>query len=154
MTNNLESLTLDVSQGLDISASVEVVWQNLLRRLSTDNSAPDGAPMPMILEATPGGRWFRDLGDDQGHLWGHVQVIKAPHLLEIQGPMFMSYPVASHIQFRVDETDGGATLSLHHRAFGLIDDQHREGVVPGWKWLLERTKAMSEIAPPEDATSI
>ena len=27
------------------------------------------APIPMILEAWPGGRWYRDLGDNNGHFW-------------------------------------------------------------------------------------
>ena len=44
----------------------------------------------MTLEPRPGGRWFRDLGDDNGHFWGHVQAIKRPTLLEITGPLFMS----------------------------------------------------------------
>jgi len=27
--------------------------------------------------ALAGGRWFRDIGNNAGHLWGHVQVIRA-----------------------------------------------------------------------------
>jgi uncharacterized protein YndB with AHSA1/START domain len=42
--------------------------------------------MPMVLEARPGGRWFRDLGGNDGHFWGLVQAIKRPTLLEITGP--------------------------------------------------------------------
>lgn len=57
--------------------------------------------MPMILEEWPAGRWFRDLGNGQGHLWGFVPVIKPPTLIEIQGPMFMSYAVAGHLQLRL-----------------------------------------------------
>jgi hypothetical protein len=45
----------------------------------------------MILEQWPGGRWSRDHGNGIGHLWGHVQVIKPPVLLELSGLMFMSY---------------------------------------------------------------
>jgi hypothetical protein len=41
-------------------------------------------PLPMTIEPRPGGRWFRDLGGDNGHFWGHVQAISAP-LMEIQG---------------------------------------------------------------------
>ena len=32
----------------------------------------------MKLEAWPGGRWFRDLGDGNGHLWGHRAGDQAP----------------------------------------------------------------------------
>ena len=69
-------------------------------------SAGPTANMNLKLEAWPGGRWFRDLGNNTGHLWGHVQVIKPPKLLEICGPMMMSYPVASHIQYRLTEEAG------------------------------------------------
>ena len=59
--------------------------------------------MPMKIEAWPGGRWFRDLGDNNGHFWGHVQAIKRPTLLEITGPLFMSYAVVSNLQYRLSE---------------------------------------------------
>jgi uncharacterized protein YndB with AHSA1/START domain len=96
--------------------------------------------MPMRLERRPGGRWYRDLGDDAGHLWGFVQVIKPPTLLEISGPMFMSYPVAGHLALRLTEQDGGTRLSLRHRALGFIDEEHRQGVTAGWSHYLNGVK--------------
>jgi hypothetical protein len=98
----------------------------------------------MVLEEWPGGRWFRDLGNGQGHLWGFVQVIKPPSLLEIHGPMFMSYAVASHIQFRLTQIPGGVELALRHQAIGIVEESHRQGVVPGWKHLLESAKQLAE----------
>ena len=76
--------------------------------------------MELTLEPWPGGRWFRDLGNNTGHFWGHVQVIKPPKLLEIVGPMMMSYPVASHLQYRLTEEADGTRLTLIHQAIGLI----------------------------------
>ena len=32
------------------------------------NETPEGTPLPMMLETHPGGRWYRDLGGDNGHL--------------------------------------------------------------------------------------
>ena len=139
-----EKLTLDVDQSIDIGAPVERVFDELLRRLSTENTRPDGVPMPMKLEPYPGGRWFRDLGSETGHLWGFVQVIKPPTLLEICGPLFMSYPVAGHIQFRLSDVQGRTQLRLRHQAFGCIDDDHREHVVPGWRHLLETVRGALE----------
>ena len=98
----------------------------------------------MVLEAWPGGRWFRDLGNGQGHLWGFIQVIKPPTLIEIYGPMFMSYPVAGHVQFRLAQVSGGAELFLRHRALGLIESDHREGVIHGWDHFLKDVKRLSE----------
>jgi len=69
-----------------------------------------------------------------------VQVIKAPTLLELSGPMFMSYPAINHLELKLDEAEGGTKVTLRHRAVGLIDPQHREGVVTGWNGFLESVK--------------
>ena len=61
-------------------------------------------------------REFRDLGDGNGHLWGHVQAIKGPALLEIAGPLFMSYPVVSNVQYRLKNVDGGTLITIALRS--------------------------------------
>ena len=137
-------LTLDISQSIEIKAAMGDTYAALVRRLTAENSTPDNKPMPMVLEEWPGGRWFRDLGNAQGHLWGFVQVIKPPPLIEIQGPLFMSYPVAGHIQFRLTQIPGGAQLSLRHRVFGIVEDNHRRGVTEGWDYLLQGVKRLVE----------
>jgi len=137
-------LTLDISQSIQIDAAVGDAWKALVRRLTDESSTPDNKPMPMVLEEWPGGRWFRDLGSRKGHLWGFVQVIKPPTLIEIHGPMFMSYAVAGHIQFRLTQISGGAELYLRHRVVGLVEDDHRTGVTHGWDRMLTDIKQMSE----------
>lgn len=137
-------LTLDISESIEINATIGDAYNALIRRLTTENSSGDNKPMPMVLEEWPGGRWFRDLGDQQGHLWGFVQVIKPPTLIEIQGPMFMSYAVAGHLQLRLTEIDGRAELSLRHRVLGMIDGGHREGVTHGWGHFMQGVKSLSE----------
>ncbi len=140
----IPELTLDVSQQVSINASIETAYAALIRRLTVDSTTPDNRSMPLELEQWPGGRWYRNTGDKQGHLWGFVQVIKPPTLIEIHGPMFMSYAVAGHIQFRLVETDQGVDLSLRHQAFGLTEDAQREGVVPGWKCFVADTCRIAE----------
>jgi hypothetical protein len=100
--------------------------------------------MPMVLEEWPDGRWFRDLGNGQGHLWGFVQVIKPPTLIVIQGPMFMSYAAAGHLQLRLTQIPGGTELTLRHRVLGMIDPKHREGLTHGWSYMLEAIKKQAE----------
>lgn len=139
-----DRLQMDLSQAVEIQAAIGDAYRALIRRLSVNNSTPDNRAMAMVLEEWPGGRWFRDLGGGQGHLWGFVQVIRPPTLLEIHGPMFMSYAVAGHIQFRLAPIAGGVELSLRHRVLGFVDEDHRRGVVPGWSHLLEQTKALAE----------
>jgi hypothetical protein len=140
----LDNLTLTVKDELLVRASLEHTFDSLLAQVGRLNETPDGKPFPMTLEAYPGGRWYRDLGGDNGHLWGHVQSIKRPTLLEIYGPLFMSYPTMSNLQYRLKEVEGGTLLVFHHIAFGFIDDDHRRGVAAGWKPLLERVRAAAE----------
>lgn len=139
-----EDLILDVSQSIEIESAVGSAYEALLRRLTTENSTPDNKAMPMVLEQWPGGRWFRDLGNGQGHLWGFVQVIKPPNLVEIHGPMFMSYAVAGHVQFRLTQIPGGTELFLRHQVLGAVHDDHREGLTHGWGHLLESVKKTAE----------
>jgi uncharacterized protein YndB with AHSA1/START domain len=139
----IESLTLLVTQEIHVNASLEKTFAALLEQLGPENESPE-QKMPMQLEAWPGGRWFRDLGDGNGHFWGHVQAIKRPTLLEITGPLFMSYGVVSNLQYRLSEENGGTLIKFHHKAFGAIQDEHRRGVSQGWGHMNERVKARAE----------
>ena len=125
--------TIHIQKEINISAPVAVVFESLLEELGPASMMMDGTPLAMKLEAWPGGRWYRDLGNNAGHLWGHVQVIKPPKLLEIYGPMFMSYAAINHIQYRLSEEGSGTKLTLVHRAFGDISPEHRSGVQKGWQ---------------------
>jgi hypothetical protein len=140
----LDSLTLNITQEIHVKASLEVTFEALLEQLGPGNEVTGGTPMPMKLEAWPGGRWFRDLGDGNGHFWAQVQAIKRPTLLEFAGPLFMSYPVASNVQYRLSETDGGTLIKFHHAAFGLIQEEHRKGVTTGWGTIHERVRKSAE----------
>src|SRR5262249_6856291 len=101
-------------------------------------------PMPMKLEARPGGRWFRDLGNDQGHLWAHVQAIRRPDLLEFSGPLMLSFPTANNVQYRLAPDKGGTKITFRHSGMGPFTDQHREGMPKGWAHMLENTRRAAE----------
>src|ERR1700736_6131092 len=130
-TQSIEDLTLNITQEIRVRAPLDVTFAALLEQLGPHNEVGEGKPMPMKIEPWPGGRWYRDLGDSNGHFWGHVQAIKRPTLLEICGPLFMSYPVVSNLQYRLSEVDGGTLIKFHHTALGLIEEQHRQ-VSKGW----------------------
>jgi len=136
--------TLCIEKEVHIGAPVEIAFEALLEELGPANAIPDGKPMPMVLEAWPGGRWFRDLGSNNGHLWGHVQVIKSPTLLEICGPLFMSYACTNHVQYRLTADGTGSRLMFTHRGIGEIMAEHRAGVVEGWKYKLDRVRQIAE----------
>lgn len=150
---SIEDLTLEVNQEIHVRAPLDVTFAALVEQLGPAFDTPDGQPMPMKLELRPGGRWYRDLGEENGHCWGHIQAIKRPTLLEITGPMFMSYPVASNIQYRLSEVDGGTLIVFHHTALGLIQSNHREGVGKGWSHIQESVRKRAEgLAPGKTAT--
>jgi hypothetical protein len=141
---SLENLTLTINQQIQVNASLGVTFDALLEQIGPLNSRPDGVAMPMVIEPWPGGRWYRDLGDNNGHLWAHVQAIKRPTLLEFSGPLFASYPFVSNVQYRLTEVDGGTRIDFRHTALGFIQDDHRGGVNKGWAWMLERTRIAAE----------
>ena len=141
---SIENLTLNVVQEIHVKASLEVTFESLLEQMGPENTTPDGKLMPMKIEPWPGGRWYRDLGDNNGHFWGHVQAIKRPTLLEITGPLFASYPFVSNVQYRLTQVDGGTLIAFRHTALGFIQDDHRGGVNKGWEWILERVRKNAE----------
>lgn len=139
--------TLNVVRDIQIAAPLDIVFESLLEELGPAGEMPteDGGtmPFPMKIEPWPGGRWFRDLGGNAGHLWGHVQVIKPPTLLEICGPLFMSYAATSHVQYRLTAEGDTTRLKVTHRALGQIPQEDREGVVGGWDHNLKRVQEIA-----------
>jgi uncharacterized protein YndB with AHSA1/START domain len=121
-----------------INAPIDIVFETVL--------LPMGplANMSLKLEPWPGGRWYRDLGNNAGHFWGHVQVIKPPKLLEITGPMMMSYPVSGFLQYRLTEEPSGTRLKLTHQAVGLLNPEHTEHMPRGWGEVLEGIQKSAE----------
>ncbi|MGH9496110.1 MAG: SRPBCC family protein [Candidatus Sulfotelmatobacter sp.] len=139
----IESLSVNITQEIHVNASLETTFEALLEQLGPENETPE-RKMPMKLEAWPGGRWYRDLGDGNGHFWGHVQAIKRPTLLEFTGPLFMSHAVANNLQYRLSEEDGGTLIRFQHKAFGVIPEDHRRGMNEGWGHMHARIKAKAE----------
>lgn len=136
--------TIHITIEIDIDAPPEIAFDAVLQELGPECSMPDGTAMPFKLEAWPGGRWFRDLGKNMGHFWGHIQVIKPPKLLELCGPMFMSYPAHNFIQYRLTPNGQGTHLKMTHRALGLIPAEDATGVEEGWGYMLNRMKEIAE----------
>jgi len=142
--SEIESLSLKVNQEIRVRASLETTFAALLEEIGSNNQLPDGTPMPMKIEAWPGGRWFRDLGGDNGHFWGTVQAIKRPSLLELAGPLFMSYPAVNNVQYRLTQEGDETVIKFCHAGFGLISDDHRKGVTTGWNSIHERIRKRAE----------
>jgi hypothetical protein len=137
-------LILNLSHEITVRASLDATFNALLEQMGPANETPEGNLLPMILEAWPGGRWFRDLGQGKGQFWGNVQAIKRPTLLEISGPLFMSFPVVSNLQYRLTDVNGGTLMSFRHSALGFLPDDYRENLSRGWTPLIERVRQQAE----------
>jgi uncharacterized protein YndB with AHSA1/START domain len=139
--------TLEITKDVEIAAPVEIVFEILLEHLGPLHETAPDSPLPMKLEPWPGGRWYRDLGNNTGHFWGHVQVIKPPTLLEICGPVFMSFPAISHLQYRLTAEGDVTRLRLTHGAMGQIPpdwlDSADQGMEP-WSHTLMRVREAAE----------
>jgi uncharacterized protein YndB with AHSA1/START domain len=129
-----------VEQVLEIKAPPEKVFEGLIKHLCDMEGEPGKPRLTLKLERKPGGRWYRDLGSDTGHLWGFVQSIKPPTLLEIFGPLMLSYPVATHMIMRLSPVEGGTKLVFKNEVLGPVPDDFREGMGEGWGQMLEAMK--------------
>lgn len=147
----IEDMMLNITQEIHVRASLNATFAALLEQLGPGNETPDGKSLSMKIEPWPGGRWYRDLGDNNGHLWAHVQAIKRPTLLEFSGPLFASYPFVSNVQYRLTEEEEGTLISFRHTALGFIEEQHREGVGKGWASMNERVRKHAEAGASRTA---
>jgi Activator of Hsp90 ATPase homolog 1-like protein len=143
-TTMTDNLILNINQEIRVGAPLDTTFSALLEQIGPQNETPEGNPLPMKIEPWPGGRWYRDLGGNNGHFWGVLQAIKRPTLLEITGPLFMSYAVVSNLQYRLSEVDSGTLITFRHTVLGFVPDDHKEGMGKGWAWILERTRKHAE----------
>src|ERR1700730_16627575 len=80
----IEKLTLSIREEIRVRAPIDVTFATLIEQLGPFNEVGENRPLPMKLEPWPGGRWYRDLGESNGHLWGRVQAMKRPTLARNQ----------------------------------------------------------------------
>jgi hypothetical protein len=139
-----EAQTFTVTEEINVRASLQRTFDSLLANMGRLNESPDGSPLPMVLEPHPGGRWYRELGGDNGHLWGFVQSIKRPTLLEIWGPLFMSTAATSNLMYRLAETPEGTLITFTHTVIGPFPEDHRPRLASGWAALHARVRKAAE----------
>jgi hypothetical protein len=92
----VEDLILTINQETFVNASLEVTFDALLEQIGPRNERADGVPMPMVIEPWPGGRWYRDLGDGNGHFG----LMCRPS----SGPRCLSLPARSSPRIRLFRT--------------------------------------------------
>jgi len=145
-TTAIETQTFTITEDITVHASIDQTFASLIAQMGRLNELPDGTPMPMVIEPHPGGRWYRELGGDNGHLWGFVQSIKRPALLEIWGPLFMSNAATSNVMYRLSETPEGTLIKFTHTLAGPFPDDHRPRIATGWTALHARVRKAAEAA--------
>jgi uncharacterized protein YndB with AHSA1/START domain len=141
---NVTDMTMEITQEIHVRAPMDVTFDALLEEIGPNNQTHDGKAMPLKIEPWPGGRWYRDLGGNNGHFWGNVQAIKRPSLLEFSGPLMLSFPCVSNVQYRLTEKDGGTLITFRHTAMGFIQDQQKEQMNMGWGSMNDRVRKVAE----------
>jgi hypothetical protein len=141
---SIEDLMLNITEEIHVRASLEKTFAAVLDQLGPFNETPEGNPLPMKLEPWPGGRWYRELGNSNGHYWATVQAIKRPTLLEFTGPLFASSPFLSNLQYRLSDAPGGTLISFRHTALGILTDDQRKGISVGWSYINSHIKLRAE----------
>jgi uncharacterized protein YndB with AHSA1/START domain len=139
----LEDLLIQIDQTVEIKAPPAEVFEGLVSHLCELPGEEGKPPVKLKLERWPGGRWFRDLENGNGHLWGFVQSIKPPTLLELFGPLMLSYPVSTHLIVRLSPIKDGTKLVFQNQVFGPVPVEARE-MEEGWREMLERLKRSLE----------
>ena len=142
----LENLTVTINQEIHVQAPLDVTFAALLEQLGPGNETPDGKSLNMKIEAWPGGRWYRDMGNGNGHFWANVKAIMRPTLLEFVGPLFASFPFVSNVQYRLSEVDGGTLIVFKHTALGIVPEEHKAGMNKGWTAMHDRVRKQAEAA--------
>jgi hypothetical protein len=142
----LEDLTLTINQEIHVQAPLDATFAALLEQLGPGNETSDGKPLNMKIEAWPGGRWYRDLGNGNGHFWAHVQAIKRPTLLEFAGPLFASFPFVSNVQYRLSAVDGGTLIAFRHAALGFVSDEQKADMNKGWSSMNDGVRRRAEAS--------
>ena len=138
--------TFTIREEITVRASLQQTFDSLVAQMGRLNQTAEGDPLPMVLETYPGGRWYRELGGDNGHLWGFVQSIKRPALLEIWGPLFLSTATTSNLIYRLSEAGGETVISFKHTLVGPVPDEFRQNMEPGWEAIHARVKKQAEAS--------
>jgi len=146
----VEVQTFTITEDINVHASIEQTFKSLIAQIGRLNETGDGKPLPMVIETHPGGRWYRDLGGDDGHLWGSVQSIKRPTLLEIWGPLFMSTGATSNMMYRLSETPDGTLIKFRHTVVGPFPDENRPHMANGWSAMHARVRKAAESAASQE----
>ena len=142
----LENMTFTLHQEIHVQAPLDITFAALLEQLGPGNETPDGKSLSLKIEPWPGGRWYRDLGDGNGHFWAYVQAIKRPSLLEFAGPLFASFPLVSNVQYRLTEVAGGTLIAFKHTALGFVPEEHKAGMNKGWASMNDRVRKHAEAS--------
>jgi hypothetical protein len=81
----IEDIALTITREVRVRATPEATFAALLEQMGPYNETHDGKPLPMKIEPWPGGRWYRDLGGDDGHFWGMCRLSNGPRCSKSPG---------------------------------------------------------------------
>jgi hypothetical protein len=139
-------MTLDITEEIRVAAPLDKAFAALLEELGPANRGQNDVPMPMMLEAWPGGRWFRDLGNGNGTPVGPCTGHQGAGAARDHGA------AVDVLRRRVERAvppqgeNGGTIITLKHSAFGRFPDGYGAPASQGWKNIFARVRQRVESA--------
>jgi hypothetical protein len=95
----ISQLSIQAAKSIEIDAPLEAAFEELLEQIGPANVTLDGTPMPMKAEPWPCGRWFRNLGQEDGHSGDRCRRSKGPSFLKSRAHSLCPTPSYSMSSF-------------------------------------------------------
>ena len=122
----------------EIAAPIEIVFETILEQMGPLNSTPKSQC-----------RWCWRRGREDGGIatWATTPATsgvrcrpsRRRHCWRSAGPLFMSTPAVSNLQYRLTEENGATRMRFVHRAMGWVGE-HERGVDDGWSQMIGRIR--------------
>lgn len=128
-----------IEQNITIASLPEQVFDALTQEISVWWTLPyfhSKETRQIVLEPRVGGRFYEDLGNDEGLLLATVMRIKRPEELRLMGPLGISNPVQGVVIFNLEGREETTVLQLSHRIIGEINEEIESAYSQGWSELL------------------
>lgn len=137
-----------IHQQVEIAAPRQVVFHALTQRIG-DWWGPPYLANPettdLTLDLRPGGALREIWPDGGGAVWGTIEILDAPRLIQFNSRAFMPGAVAGLVTFELAESGGVTRVTVDHRVIGMFEADRPAIHEGGWGDLLgRRLKAFVE----------
>ena len=118
-----EIQTISIQREIAIAAPIEIAFEAMLEEMGPGGEMPDGKPFPMVIEPWPGGRWYRDLGNNPATSGGTSRSSSRRRCSSCAGRCSCPSPPSTTCSTGFTADGEGTRLEFTHRAMGPIPER-------------------------------